>query len=136
MQWTRVLAAALVYSTIVFAVGFMLGPIRVFWIESWLGTTTATLCEAPFLLGSMAIAARLVPTKLGLTRNAGTLARTGIAALAFQQAADLAVGVLLRGIAPVEQLANLATPAGLIYLVLLMLFATMPILMNRARVPA
>ena len=132
----RILAAALLYFAIVFAVGFMLGPIRVFWVEPWLGKTVATLCEAPVLLGAMAVAARFVPAKLGLSRDARTLAGVGIAALALQQAADLAVGVALRGIAPAEQLANLAKPAGLIYLVLLLVFAAMPILVNRTRVPA
>jgi hypothetical protein len=30
-------------------VGFLLGPIRVFWLESQVGEAIATLCEAPFL---------------------------------------------------------------------------------------
>jgi hypothetical protein len=44
----RSIAAAALYFLIVFGVGFLLGPIRVFWLESRVGEAIATLCEAPF----------------------------------------------------------------------------------------
>lgn len=62
-----------------------------------------------------------------------SLAAMGIGALILQEIADFAVGIGLRGITPGEQLANLATPAGLIYVAALLAFAAMPTLANRNR---
>jgi hypothetical protein len=57
----RIAAAAMLYFAVVFGVGFLLGPIRVLWLEPKLGPTGASLCEAPFLLLTMVIAARRLP---------------------------------------------------------------------------
>jgi hypothetical protein len=61
----------------------------------------------------------------------GSLVAIGLGALVLQQLADFAVGTLLRGLSPSEQLQNFATPAGVIYATLLLLFAAMPWLVNR-----
>ncbi len=118
---------------IVFGAGFLLGPIRVVWLEPWLGKTVAVLCEVPVLLAAMVVAARWVPAKVGLSADLGSFASMGIVALILQQIADFAVGIGLRGIAPAEQLTYLATPAGLIYGAALLAFAAMPALVNRDR---
>lgn len=55
---TRILRAAAVYIGIVFAVGILLGPVRVLWVEQWFGRTIAVLLEAPFLVIAMMFAAR------------------------------------------------------------------------------
>jgi hypothetical protein len=126
----RILTLAALYFAIVFGVGFVLGPIRITWLEPWLGKTIATLCETPLLLAVMVASARWVPKKVGLSRDVSSLAAMGIGALIFQQIADFAVGIGLRGMMPVEQLAYLVTPAGLIYVALLVAFAFMPVLVN------
>lgn len=128
----RIGAAAVLYFLIVFGVGFLLGPVRVFWLEPRLGETIAALCEAPFLLVAMVAAARWLATALNL-KSIGSLAGTGLGALVLQQFADFAVGSFLRGITPAQQVAHLTTPAGRIYVVLLIAFATMPILANWSR---
>jgi hypothetical protein len=127
----RTAASALLYFVIVFAAGFLLGPIRVFWLEPQVGPTIAVLCEAPFLLVVMAVAARWVPLKLHLARDPTSLALMGLGALILQQLADVSVGVGLRGITFVAQLAHFGTAAGLIYAALLLVFAVMPVLINR-----
>lgn len=129
-------AAALLYSGILFVVGFMLGPIRVFWLEPAIGPVVAEICEAPFLLAAMVFASRWVPSVLHLRRDLASLALMGLGALAIQEGADWAVGVYLRGIKPAEQLANFTTSAGLIYAGLLVAFAAMPVLLNRGTAPA
>jgi len=53
----RIIAGAVLYFLIVFGVGFVLGPVRVYWLERQLGETMATLCEAPFLLIAIVLAA-------------------------------------------------------------------------------
>ena len=115
---------------IVFGVGFLLGPVRVFWLELRLRETIATLCEAPFLLIAIVLAARWLPRTLGLKANVAPLAEMGIVALLFQQLADFAVGIVLRGSTPCQQFARLATPAGLIYVALLIAFAATPVFTN------
>jgi hypothetical protein len=130
------IAAAALYFIIVFAVGFMLGPIRVLWLEPRVGPTIAAACEAPFLLAAMAVAARWVPRAVRLPRDWVSLLATGAGALVLQQFADFAVGIGLRGVSPWEQLAQFTTPQGLIYAALLVAFVVMPLLLNRRSIRA
>ena len=126
----HLVAATILYFPIVFGTGFLCGPIRVFWLEPRLGEALATLCEAPFLLAAMWLSARWLPKAVALRPGFAPLVVTGIGALVLQQLADFAVG-FFRGIAPAQQLAHLATPAGEIYAVLLLAFVAMPVLANR-----
>ena len=118
------------YFAVVFGLGFLLGPIRVLWLEPLVGPTIAALCEAPFLLIAMAVAARWVPDFVRLRQRWASLALMGGGALVLQQLADFAVGISLCGLAPSEQLAHFSTAAGLIYAGLLVAFAAMPIVVN------
>jgi hypothetical protein len=127
----RVAAAAALYFAIVYGVGFVLGPVRVLWLEPRLGATLAVLCEAPLLLLAIVLAARRVPRRMGLGGDPVALWGMGVAALALQQAADLGPGIGLRGITPAGQLRQFATPAGLVYAALLLAFAAMPALIGR-----
>ena|SRR5215475_1668608 len=129
----QVVAAAALYCAVVFGVGFVLGPIRVFWLEPSLGKTAAVFCEMPLLLTAMILAARWVPAKVGLRTDLWSLAAMGVGALVFQQIADFAVGVFLRGLSPGEQTANFRTPAGIGYAIALVVFAAMPLLVNGKR---
>lgn len=126
--WRRVLRAAAIYFVIVFAVGLALGPVRVLWLEPWLGRTLAVLCEAPFLILAMWLGARWAPAWAKLEPGWWLRLMTGVAALAMQQVADLAVGFGLRGMTLSDQLAYFATPPGLIYAATLVLFAAMPLI--------
>lgn len=133
MKLMRIAAASVLYFTLVFGAGMLLGPIRVFGLEPRLGKSIAVLCEMPFLLAAMFLAARWVPGKTGMSGARGPLAAMGVGALVLQQMADLAVGIMLRGLTPSEQLQNFATPAGVIYVVALLLFAAMPVLVGGGR---
>ncbi len=132
----KIIAAALLYFAIVFTVGLMFGPIRVFWLEPIFGEVLAAICEAPFLVAAMVVASRWIPSVLRVRRDLASMGLVGLGALAIQQGADLAVGVYLRGITPAEQIAHFATGAGLIYAGLLVAFAAMPVLLNRGTTPA
>jgi len=44
----RIALAILLYFGVVFGAGFLLGPIRVVWLEPRFGPIIATACEAPF----------------------------------------------------------------------------------------
>jgi len=128
-----IIAAAALYFLVVFGVGVLLGPMRVFWLEPRIGETAATLSEAPFLLAAILIAARAIPKRLGVRADMAPLAGVGVVALLLQQLADLALGSLLRGITPAQQLTRLERPAGLIYLALVVVFALMPLAANWPR---
>ena len=122
----RITLAILLYFGVVFGVGFLLGPMRVLWLEPRFGPIIATACEAPFLLMAMLIAARRVPRVLNIRRDPKTLVLVGIGSLALLQIADFTVGFWLRGITPTEQLAQFLTGQGNIYAALLALFTIMP----------
>lgn len=124
----RIMLAALIYFAIVFAVGLMLGPARVIWLEPWLGKTIAVLIEAPLLIAAMWFGARVA---IGVARvDGGWLAFLGVGVLALlmQQIADLAVGFGLRGMTLADQLAYFASPAGAVYGATLVAFALVPLI--------
>jgi len=129
----RIIAVGMLYFLIVFGVGFLLGPMRVYLLEPRLGETMATLCEAPFLLIVIVLAARWLPKRSNMRMSVASLAAVGLGGLFLQQLADVVVGSLLRGITPAQQLSHLATPAGLIYMGLLLAYVVMPVLVNWPR---
>lgn len=129
----RVVLSSLGYFAIVFAAGFGFGAVRVLWLEPQVGKTYAVACEAPLMAIVIFLAARSLPARLGLEMRVWPLCLMGLGALALQQMADFVLGIFLRGMPAAEQLAYLATPAGLIYMGLLALFAGMPLLANFSR---
>ena len=122
----RVTLAMLFYFGLVFGVGFLLGPIRVLWLEPRFGPIIATACEAPFMLLAILVAARWVPRVLNIQRDSKALVLIGLGSLVLLQIADFTIGFWLRGISPKEQFVQLLTGQGNIYVVLLALFAIMP----------
>ena len=127
----KIVFAALLYFLAVFGAGFVLGPIRVLWLEPRLGVVAATLCEAPFLLLAMIAAAYWIPRAIRIGASISAMLAMGFGALALQQAADFIVGTALRGISATDQLARLASLEGAIYAALLVLFVLMPAIVNR-----
>src|ERR1700751_4305930 len=127
----KILGAAILYFIIVFGVGFMLGPIRVFLLEPRIGNPAAVRCEAPFLLVAILVGSRVAPQVARLEPRNSALLAVGLIALVMQQFADVTVGLALRGISLAEVVARFATAEGVIYAVLLALFAAMPAVVNR-----
>lgn len=130
---SRIVATAALYFLLVFAVGLLLGPIRVLWLEPVLGQTFAVLCETPFLIGAMILAARWAPRWTKLDGGWPSYAAVGLLALVLQQLADLAVGFGLRGMTLSDQLAFFSTPPGFIYAADLIFFAVAPIFVRQRR---
>jgi hypothetical protein len=124
----RVPHAAVAYFTLVFVAGLVLGPVRVIWLEPWLGNAIAVLIEAPFLIAAMWFAARAAPRWVRASGGWPSFLGIGLAALVLQQVADLAVGFGLRGMTLRDQLTHFATPAGMIYAATLVIFTLMPLI--------
>jgi hypothetical protein len=128
----RVVLASLAYFGIVFTVGAICGPVRVLWLEPLVGVGLATVAEAPFLLAAMVWAALRLPVQFGIVAVWKRLLM-GAAAAVFVILTDATIGRWLRGIALSDQAAALMTPAGQVYLALLLVFALMPFALGGRR---
>jgi hypothetical protein len=93
----RVTLAMLCYYGLVFGVGFLLGPIRVLWLEPRFGPIIATACEAPFMVLAILVAARWGPRVLNIRRDSKTLVLTRVGSLVLLQIADFTIGFWLGG---------------------------------------
>lgn len=129
----KIAAAAALYFLTLFATGFLLGSIRVIWLEPRWGPIIAVLCEAPFILAAIVMAARWTPRVVRLESRLVSMLLVGLGALVLLLACDFAVGRLARGLGAQEQIARFATTEGLIYAALLVAFALMPAIANRSR---
>jgi hypothetical protein len=130
MGGMRILWAAFLYFAIVFGTGFVVGPVRVLVLEPRLGALAAVLIEAPILVAAMIIGAKLVLRRVGVVRP-GELIAVGIVALLLQQVADVALGIVLRGMTIGDPWSHFLTTPGLAYVALLTAFALMPWVVGR-----
>ena len=122
----KIVGAAVLYFLIVFGTGFVVGPVRVLFVEPRLAPVVAVLLEAPILLLAMVIGARTVMRWLKVT-SLRALLGVGVVALVLQQCADVAVGVLLRGLSVGDHVRQFTAAPGLIYAALLIAFTLMPL---------
>lgn len=127
----RILKLAIVYFSLVFAAGFILGTFRVLVIVPQLGDRAAELLEMPVMLLTVVIAARWVNRRYPEPAGAQSRLSIGLTALGFMMGAELAVGVGLRGLSPVESLLDRDPLSGAAYSMSLLLFAAMPWLLSR-----
>jgi hypothetical protein len=75
------LKAGLLYFCLVFAAGWVLGPIRELWVIPCLGRTVGILLEAPAMLVIMIAAARWTVQRLNVASTLPARAATGFIAL-------------------------------------------------------
>jgi hypothetical protein len=73
----RLATAAVRYFAVVFVAGFLLGSIRMFWLDPRMEKALAVLCETPFLLLAMVLAARWVTERFRLTADRTSLVAVG-----------------------------------------------------------
>lgn len=125
-----ILPPATIYFAVIFALGFVLGTIRVLSVAPASGTVGAVLVELPVMLAASWAVARAVLPRWPL---AGAGARLAMGALAFAllMAAEAALAVAGFGIAPGAWARGLASAAGAIGLAGQVGFAVMPVLVGR-----
>ena len=121
-----------IYFSLVFAVGFVLGTIRVLVVVPLLGERAAELLEAPLMLLASFLAARWVVRRFRLPPGARCRLPVGLVALTFLLVAELLVVFLIRGLTLEEYMASRDPVAGAVYLVSLAVFALMPWLVRGA----
>lgn len=127
---TRVVAGGVLYFVLVFAAGWLIGPIRVLWLEPRVGETAAVAVEAPLMLAAMVSAARFVTGRTGAPDGAVARAAIGLVGFALLMAAEVFLSRVLRGASLHQWLAQFATVPGAIALTLFLLFAAMPALVG------
>ncbi|ASC70179.1 hypothetical protein XM38_011090 [Halomicronema hongdechloris C2206] len=131
-QWL-ILKSGLLYFAIVFAVGFILGPIRVLWAVPRFGTRVGELMEMPFMLIAIILAALWVVRRLSVPPGLWTRLCMGLVALGFLLIAEFGAVLQLWGLSIAEYLANRDPVSGTIYILMLGVFAAMPWLVSRKK---
>ncbi|MFN3472702.1 MAG: hypothetical protein ACK4ZW_01525 [Blastomonas sp.] len=128
----RTLMAATVYVISLFALGFVLGTIRLLFATPWMGELGATLMEVPLMLAAAYFFCRRAIERWQVPP---TLLACGAMALWFLVLLALfetLVGVALVGQTLAGAWSGLATPAGLIGLIAQILAALLPLVVGRA----
>ena len=109
----------------------MLGPIRILWLVPRFGTRTAELMETPLMLAVIIVAARWVVRRLGAPSTSSKRLGVGMIALGLLLVVEFSLVLWLRGLTFREYLASRDPVAGTVYIVMLGLFAIMPLLPAR-----
>lgn len=124
------LRAGLRYGAEAFALGFLLGTLRIIVLVPALGLLAAVLCEIPVMLLAMAWRAGVIMRHHRL-RSTGQRAVMGVAGFALLMTCELGLGLAL-GTTPGEWFAGLATHAGVAGLAAQLVFAILPLLVGRS----
>lgn len=126
----RILRLSLLYFGLVFGAGFLLGVVRVLLLEPRFGTRVSELLEMPVMLLVIWVAAGWLTRRFN---HLSTVEWLSIGALAVLEvlAADVAVGVFLRGMTLVEVFLRRDVVSSVAYYGLLALCGLMPWLQGR-----
>jgi hypothetical protein len=126
---SRVLPAALCYAVTVFAIGFLLGAVRVLVVAPRIGAIASVLVELPLILTASFHVARRVLHYWQIP--AQTMPRLLLGALAFAVllALELTISMALFGNSLNQFFAHYQTPEGLIGVCGQLIFAGIPVLL-------
>lgn len=127
----RTLRLALAYFALTFGAGFVLGPLRVLYVEPRIGERAAQLAEMPLMLGAIWLAALFVARRVAPDAAPRQRLALGAIAVACIVAADTAVGVHLRGMTVAQALFERDPVAGPAYYASLAFCALAPWLAGR-----
>jgi hypothetical protein len=118
--------AAGLYFLIVFATGFVLGPIRELWAVPRFGERVAELIEQPIMLVAVVLAARWTVRRFRVSLETSKSLGIGLIALGFLLVAELLVVVGVRGLSVANYIKSRDPVSGTVYLLMLAVFALMP----------
>ena len=128
----QALEASIVYFSLVFGLGFILGSIRVPFIVPRLGQRKAELIETPFMLVGIVIAAQFVVKHYALSNTILTPVIVGLLALSLVILAEILLIIVLQGGTIRQYFKSRDTVSGSIYILLLILFALMPLMIMKS----
>ncbi|MBY6218905.1 hypothetical protein [Qipengyuania aquimaris] len=116
----------------VFALGFVLGTVRVLWGAEALGETVFVLIEVPIMLAASALAARWLMPHFGIETRGEALAM-GALAFALLMLAELALATGLSAMTVREWLAEAWDMPGVVGTLGQIVFGLMPLLLVGTR---
>jgi len=131
----RTLRAGVRYFALVFAAGFVLGPIRITFLEPRLGVRFAELLEIPVMITVVFLSARWVVRRCAVPPVWSARLGMGFLALILMLSAEFGLVLRLRGLSPSEYLATRDPVSGTAYYLSLALFAAMPWMVRRSLSP-
>ena len=117
------------YFGIVLGTGFALGVVRVPFLVPRLGERYAELLEMPIMLLVIVLAARFVVRRFRLAPDLVVRLQVGFGALALSVVAELLLATVLQSQSLTEYLASRDPVSGSVYLLLLFVFALLPVLL-------
>ena len=124
---SQVLKAGVMYFAVVFGVGFLMGIVRVLWVVPRVGERSAELLEMPIMCLVCIVAARWIARRT-LAPTPLRLFAVGSVALGLLVAAELAMVLFMRRITVHEYLASRDPVSGVGFIIVLGLFAIMPVI--------
>ena len=128
-----ILKAGALYFALVFGAGFVLGPIRVLWLVPRVGERTAELMESPIMLVVIVLASRWIVRRFALPPAPWKRLGVGLVALGLLLWMEFTVVLALRGLTIRQYLTDRDPVAGTVYMVLLGMFAIMPLFLSRTQ---
>jgi hypothetical protein len=128
----QTLKAGAFYFVLVFAAGFVLGTIRTLWIVPRVGARTAEMIETPIMFAVIVFAAHWVAKRLLLPPTLAMRLGFGFVGLALLLITEFTVVLWLRGLTIRNYFASRDPVAGTVYLIMLGVFALMPLLVARS----
>ncbi len=124
----RLVKNAFFYFLIVFAAGWVLGPLRIFFVEPRVGSLTAVSIEAPIMILISWLAARRM---FAGGYEAGALVGAGLIALGLMLGGEYLGAALLQGQTFEQFASGFFKPEGFITLDAFLAYGLMPILAAR-----
>ncbi|MEO1207245.1 MAG: hypothetical protein AAFV45_13035 [Pseudomonadota bacterium] len=126
--------AGFLYFAVLFALGWVLGPIRVLLLEPRLGQAGALAIEAPLMIAGMVFAARWLTARLGIAHACLPRATMGLTAVASLAVAEILSSILISGqpeLPSTSDVSWLFSLAGALSIGLYCALATMPLIVGR-----
>jgi len=125
-SWQVTFKAAFAYFAGVFAVGFVLGPIRELWVIPRVGQVPALLIEGTLMIGVSVLFARAVLRHFAVPKYPPTRLAVGAFALGLLQAAEMLLAFWLRHQNPTQYLLAFWSIPGAIALLAQLAFGAIP----------
>jgi hypothetical protein len=127
----QVVKAGVLYFTLVFGAGFVLGTIRTLWVVPRVGTRKAELMETPIMLVVTIVAARWTVLRLSVPHASSARFGMGCMALTLMLIAEFGFVLWIRGLSIRKYFSTRDPVSGTVYYAMLGVFAIMPLLVAR-----
>ncbi|MGZ6037576.1 MAG: hypothetical protein ACXWKR_02835 [Phenylobacterium sp.] len=131
--WAAVAQAAVCYFMVTITMGWILGPVRDFWVRAGADPLFAILCQAVATLLVLVWAAGWVVSAFGVPDRIRARLAVGFGAMAALLVCDVLVGFLMFGLTPLDFAINFISATGAVVAVSFLFAAVMPALRSRGR---